>query len=463
MEPGFLVFWASYDGGSGLFSWKDGTVKTILPEGETVTSPNFRPKPGLEPQKMRLHRMSHLPGWVAGAHTRTLLNAGRRLFYLTIDTSYKNTGMFQSDNSTVYAWDGEKLFPVLGKADSLPLPGGGLLSISSARVAAVGTDDKVLIAYVAKTAGQSNGWVLFDGTSLTPVLSEGDPLQGLPGIKVQDTNPPHRFDWGWLNWLTAWRSPETTIGVLDVAGAPYKRALFRLGKGGAEKLLAEGDPDPTDSTKKIKEIIRIEVGAPDAVAVLIGRSTWSGDLAWLLYQAGGFRRMLDKTLIQRPDPSWDSVGFGQAVFLQADPPRFLFQAFIGKLETSLQTRGQMLYLVGKTQLRGDWYIFEGEKASRLNLDGTPLALRVLGGERPGVILSSGIAGAKDIVPEALSLPSSIMTHWFIDTTAKESTAAAPPVVTVAGDRQITFAHVLGWRRPSEAVVWQQDGFFLVTK
>jgi hypothetical protein len=463
LEPGCLAFWADYGSGSGLFSWKDGTVKTILPEGETVTSPNFRPKPGLVPQKMRLHRLWHPPGWIVGAHDRTLIHAGRKLLYLTIDTSYKNTGLFQSDNSTVYAWDGDKLFPVLGQEDSLPLPGGGALGIKSARVAAIGTDDQALLSYVTK--GDTSGWALFDGTRLLPFLASGDPLPGLPDVRIRDTNPPKRFDISWLQWTTAWRSTEATVAVVDVAGAPYKRALLRLAPGGAQKLLAEGDPDPTEPTKKIKDLVRLEGASPDTFAVLVARGALSGDQAWLLYHRGTFQRILDRSLVQRPDPSWDSLGFGRAAFLGTDPPRMVLEVFVTKLETQLISQNQLLKLVASTQSRGDHYLFEGGPVRRLDTQGMPMDLRVLGGERPGIVL--GTFPTTGTQPEglldSLSPPTSLMTFWFLDGTARNPGVAPPPEVAVVGDRRITFAHVIAWRAPDEAVVRQKDGFFLVTK
>ena len=99
LDTGVLVFWGhsgKKEKDWGLYSWKDGSLKTVLPEGENVTSPNFESKPGVKPQKMRLHRVGHgvAPFVHDRPHHTTQIHAGKRLLYISIDLGGLQLGLW---------------------------------------------------------------------------------------------------------------------------------------------------------------------------------------------------------------------------------------------------------------------------------------------------------------------------------------------------------------------------------
>ena len=114
------------------------------------------------------------------------------------------------------------------------------------------TADGRALIYFESDAPKSNGWLISDDKELVPLRLAGDELPGLAGVKLSKAAV--------VDYLAAAcgvqeRCPMTvptrvsageTIAVLEVAGAPYKRGLFRMTPSTTELLLSEGQALPSD-------------------------------------------------------------------------------------------------------------------------------------------------------------------------------------------------------------------------
>jgi hypothetical protein len=476
LDSGEVVFWGGWgkrDEDWGLFSLKDGKLRTISRAGEGVIPPSIQQIPGRKPDKISLHRFAHNPTWKGGLHIKTPIHAGKNHLYLSVEEIYQV--MSGAWNSGVYAWDGLHLKKLLG-ADGEFIGsemGGVKYEGINGIVLTVSTQGEALIYFMGGPKGlkaignMKYGLALYDGSQLKPLLVSGDPLPGMPGVKLSDVEYGHAYSTPWADkpLSAAWASPEATLAVLKVDGAPYKKALFRLTRDKAEKLVAVGDPDPADPKKSIKEIMLIEAAGPETVAVLVERSG-RGGLAWLLHHQGQLRLLFDISMAER-ETGWDGLALGKFAFIRTDPAQALLEATVIKSKLEWRNEYYKIVLVAHRSFRTDYYVYDGQRVARVSRDTSffDTRLRWTFGDFPGAIIEgvrlNWLTGATKDVTEAEFQKN--VTASFLDFSAKEMRPQPPPEFVTEDGRRIPIADVLAWKGRDGAVARLGDGLHLLTK
>lgn len=182
---GELVFWAKLAGREderswALFSLRDGALKTILEEGEAVTS-----RYSAEPErKFHVHSQGRL-------HTPLFLHEGGMLWFTS------HPGALMKD-AGVFAWDGERIQPLLVPGQTVAV-GGRPETIESAWVVAAQPSGGILVnVRTAKPSKRTIQAILRNG-ALQLADAEGHaPLPGPPASwgELLGAGKPYPFEAG---------------------------------------------------------------------------------------------------------------------------------------------------------------------------------------------------------------------------------------------------------------------------
>ncbi len=477
LDSGEVVFWGAWgkrDDEWGLFSLRDGKLRIISRVGEAVIPPSIQQIPDRKPDKISLHRFGHDPNWKGGLHIKTPIHAGKNHLYLSIEELYQ--GMSGPRNSGVYVWDGQRLKKLLGiDGELLGMEMGGLkYEMINGMVLSINTKGEALIYFMGgpkpkglNFAKSKVGFALYDGSQLRPLLTSGDALPGMAGVTFSDVEYSSAYYSPWFDkpLSAVWMSPEATLAVLKVSGAPYKKALFRLTQDKTEKLVAVGDPDPADPKKSIKEIFYIEASSPETVAILVERSD-RGGLAWLLYHEGRLRLLFDITMAER-ELGWDGLGLGNLAFIRTDPVQVLLEATVIKTKIEWQNEYYKIVTVAHRSFRTGFYVFDGQRVTRVDKDTNLFNTRFRWsfGDYPGALLEGVRLGwltnlNKDVTQAEFQKN---VTVNFLAFSVKEMNLAPPPEFAMEDNRRISVADAVAWKGTHQAIVRLSDGLHLLTK
>jgi len=262
LEGGTVVFWAitKRPSRSGLFSAKDGQIKTVALMGRKDSQPNAEGIP--EPFE-----------FIPGPLGNTDIKAGGGLLYITL-----RFGKFRQKTRSVCIWDGEKLRPLLWRGESPAWLGGGE-KIQSAGVAGISPDGSAVIVY--STEGGQYGIASYSkAAGLHPLISTASALPGMPGVTIlKETfeplfdDPYEKGEKGTKDWALRGRlAPPVLLGdwlflvVEPSTGHPF---LARIGGGKTERIVEAQTADPTDPGFMVEEIRSFKAVTPDVVAVEI--------------------------------------------------------------------------------------------------------------------------------------------------------------------------------------------------
>ena len=262
LEGGTVVFWAitKRPSRSGLFSAKDGQIKTVALMGRKDSQPNAEGIP--EPFE-----------FIPGPLGNTDIKAGGGLLYITL-----RFGKFRQKTRSVCIWDGEKLRPLLWRGESPAWLGGGE-KIQAAGVAGISPDGSAVIVY--STEGGQYGIASYSkAAGLHPLISTASALPGMPGVTIlKETfeplfdDPYEKGEKGTKDWALRGRlAPPALLGdwlflvVEPSTGHPF---LARIGGGKTERIVEAQTADPTDPGFMVEEIRSFKAVTPDVVAVEI--------------------------------------------------------------------------------------------------------------------------------------------------------------------------------------------------
>ena len=260
LEGGTVVFWAitKRPSRSGLFSAKDGQIKTVALMGRKDSQPNAEGIP--EPFE-----------FIPGVFGNTDIKAGGALLYITL-----SFGKFRQKTRSVCVWDGEKLRPLLWRGESPAWLGGGE-KIQSAGVAGINPDGSAVIVYLTES-GQYGIASHSKAAGLHPLISTANALPGMPGVTILKETFEPLFDDPYekgetKDWALRGRlAPPVLLGdwlflvVEPSTGHPF---LARIGGGKTERIVEAQAADPTDSGFMVEEIRSFRALTPDVVAVEI--------------------------------------------------------------------------------------------------------------------------------------------------------------------------------------------------
>jgi hypothetical protein len=382
-------------------------------------------------------------------------NSGELLF-ITLGFSHGLTG----SQTSVCAWDGEKMRPLVWRNESPAWLGAGD-QIHSAEVVNVNPDGSALILYSSKN-GQSGIVSYGKGAGLRPLIAAGDSLPGIPGQRVLKSTFEHlsihqnlfRVKGGsnkaeaekerrqQRHWQTA---PPVVLAdwlFLLVESSSGHSLLARIGHGTTESILEEGAPDPVEAGGVVEEIWSFKAISPDVVVVEV--SGGKGGPRLLLGDHGKFGRIHEFVAPNPKEPSYS----GSLNTIQAlSPEAKTFCAFIGD-----------------TYVKGEYgshpYCFDGVKMS--NVSGrAPISLgtymKPISG-LPGMLLVNTLLPVREQKAHcALQYAA-----WIASAKAAGRDLQPAAEVYSAGDTSYTLGDVVGIDS-ARKTIWLKlcDGFYKV--
>ena len=453
LDSGVLVFWGRFGPKQwGLYSWKDGQLTLVVPEGNKVQAPHAE---GVT-EKLDVHRRW---GW----GFRTIVQAGKSVVYIT-----PTFGSFRP-TASVYSWDGQYLRKALARGDTISL-GGIAHTLRSVWIMNVGSDGALLVLYETQKPRKTFGLALFDGITLTSVLAYGDDLPGMRGVKP--------FGGIWFTGLhlpammgmSPISVPGAMIAVTRLA-APPSSAVYRLAGNRFEKLFAPGDPRPIDPKQEIRNVSLF--GAWDPAEFLFcvnGRDVF-------LYRKGESKKIFDDSWMSKVfnvDANvWSVKPFAEMSFAKLGELDYVFLVTISRPATGREgSPFSDRYLELVEMMRSAFLRFDGRQVINLT-QAIPLGrtsdLHWMAGDFPGVLLHAKPPVQEISNPEFIERVRILEgwhpreTWWFLDANAAEKGLEPTPEFHTTDGRRVHLWQVRAWRRPGEAVVQLGDGFYLLAK
>jgi hypothetical protein len=444
-----FVFYARYgprNGDEGLFSWKNGTVSAIPmkgPDGRNIS---------VQPDRVY---------------------AGKGLVYLS---------SVMPDH--VYGWDGDKMNCIACSGQELEY-GGIRHTLKRAWILDASADGKVLLYWDAPKQN-ANGWAIHDGTTLKAIWKEGDELPGMPGVRIKNLSSGRGCVFGCVP-MPKLLEDGSVLGVMEVTGAPYKKAVFRLSAGKAEKVLAEKE---TPLLKGFRPDLNNLLAADQDSFVMDASSTFQSStpssitfyrvLKLLFYHKGvytlestaGIEEFMKaaeagRGFFSETEAAYDRVlmpapGQARAVvsILVRNGKQNWKQRFTGKV--TLRDFPGLYYWNGEKLSRVPWEEAAGltvsqaiELLAKTNVKPTAAAERIRGIDlRPMAKPAAGLA---------VHLPPEIPKgSWMIPVDSIDGKLVPPPKFDVEG-LEVNLADVLFWENANEAVVRVPEGYYLLRR
>ena len=452
-----LAFWARFGPGEkdwGLFSQREGKLSKVLVEDVEFVAPDSR--------KIKVRRTDEF---------RTRFHAGKRILYMSF---------FYTQH--VYGWDGERLVRVLCAGDQLEISG-VRYTVKRATVLDVGPDGRALIYYDANEPQHTNGWVLHDGASLTPLWKERDPLPGMPGVQIKNMSagPSCIFHCVGAPKLL---QDGTVLAAIEVTGAPEKAALFHIAPDRTEKISVEmtaGRGMTLPFEFRERRLGDLLVARSDSFVMEVSRGETSKDFGQgittyfleprLLFYSQGKGQVASKV----GEREYGALGARDLGF-EFDTGMYLSPDSSRALVTLMAAKSRKAKWVGTTNVSfPGLYFWDGEKLSAvpweqaLGMD-IPAVVRTLQTESRSLwreavgakgIRLRRISGPVSGVGVVLPTAGSTGPRWFVASNSVDGKLERPQF-RVPG-RTVTVADVVTWRSPEEALVELEDGYYLLTK
>jgi hypothetical protein len=296
-----LVFWARVGAERwGIYSWKSGApLRLVAPEGKESRSPNAE---GIvEPLAIRRR---------LGLRRPTRILPGGKLHYIVTTPGLVGT------RSDVYGWDGERLRKVLTEGDRIEVFGGSY-TLRAADVEFTAPDGRAVVRFETDKPRQLQGYGWHDGDRLVTLVVLGESLPGAPTLRAAPEGRALRqslFDAGRVVFAAG-----ALFVDVEVLGAPYKYALFRLTPDRAEKILAVGDVLPVAPALKVIGVSPPVLLGDDRVLVLAQVESSASVL--LSYRDGQFEKLVELGPQHPLEPSrslsvtgWQANASKQVVF-----------------------------------------------------------------------------------------------------------------------------------------------------
>ena len=255
LSTGELVFWGRSAGGWTLYSLRDDRLRAILAEGEKSVSRYGEPG-------VQLHLHYQGDGLL---HRATRIFAGK---VVVLSTEQKI-----SLGGSVYAWDGDRLRSVLVEGERTTLGGGGVVAGGFAWAAS--PDGQVLLTLRTKKPDPYSAWAVYDGSALRLLARSGEPLPGLPELRVGELCSGGS---GGACEIPLFEGGRVLAALALERGGVPTSAIVSLAPGGNEVLVSRGDPFPGDPAKTIDTLRILSAESPHRyVALLFAQDpSWQG-------------------------------------------------------------------------------------------------------------------------------------------------------------------------------------------
>lgn len=422
----------------GLYSVKDGKVVKVFNEAELLTVTGT--------DKAKVERSYDFLRVNA-------LVAGKNILYINASQS------IWSGKISIFSWDGDNLKLFLGNDSKLEIDG-ITYNVHSAYVRQAFRDGKALVVCTTNKPKTRVFELFHDGEKFIPVRlipEEDKPLPGMPGV-LFDGMPVMPY------FIPSVHYDGGLIARMKVKGAPYKDAVFRITPEKAEKIIAVGDADPFDSTKKIQSILWISGADKNSVAFVVS-SAKKLEPVLMIYRDGKFQKVFDNTYPSVKDKAqWLLYSIGGGSFMSSDSSSYFFSVTLHR-KSDLKDY--------KYELLPHFFFFDGENLHHLSENAPTTQLtRALWMSW----LGKGVLDTKGIIFQgvgstgyrlfdsgyAFYFEQNIGNSWLFESTGKIFTFKPAPEFNVPG-KKISLGNVIGWKSPTEAFVRLDDGIYQLSR
>lgn len=441
----FIAFWVR-TGPTGkdwaIWSWKDGKLTKVAREGVSVATPDRRT--------------------ISLRHLETHgTRAGRTLLYLS-----------QENPEHVYAWDGDRLINVLVAGDTLPV-GGVPHQIKRATLLDIDEAGHALL-YWDSNKPHAEGWAIHDGATFKVLWKEGDPLPGIPEVRIRNMSSGLGciFDCVPAARLLSDGSLLAVVSVIfeGQSKAEKTNRFVRISADRTETLLKyEGSPTPylgvvplayryaPTQTMGGGTILAAQTGAFIMDAMNISRVV-SGTEATADSTGGPGLLLCSRGKVDLLNGDYDDVAF-----TDRESPRLLISR---RAPDSLP---RLDFYDGRTVHRVAW-------ESAVGMD-EPEALRAM--ETPSSVLRELAAAqiysppyTSNIALRSMSDPAGVRVDlpaafrgkgvWFVPSSSEDGSLVQAPKLET-DQENVTAADVLRWTTPNEAWVGLEKGIYLMRR
>lgn len=246
VSPDFFVFLGhanvaspgAFNNGWGCFSWKAGSLKTVLLDVKT-----FKSLYGELPEKSNLDP------------ERSTLIARNGLLYFTVSQGWAGTtpADLRGWAGGLYTWDGGRIQKVLGVGDTATLRGESG-SVKAVNLLAVQPDETCLVFL---RVNKQAGLVLIRKGVITPILVEKEPIPGLGEVTLSEIR----------TLLGVPAQGDAVFALLEPRkGEPF---VAQIKVGSCARILTLRDPDPTESGNIPYHVTQGDAADADALALWV--------------------------------------------------------------------------------------------------------------------------------------------------------------------------------------------------
>lgn len=421
LRAGELVFWGRLAGREeggvwALLSWKAGRIRTLLEEGTEVTSryadPAFR---------FNVHRS-------VGRYAQLEPRNGKWLYFT------KTLPKLVQREMSVFAWDGERIRPILQLGQSLRARGREL-SVEWAVVRDIDSDGNAILEVATK---EFRVHMVHDGESLRELFPgqlvlEGGEVIPSDGVKAWKLLPKGEL-------LAQLQTGKKELGLYHVAGSK------------ARKILASGEPNPLYPGEAVLWATAsfVQTSARFVAQVCSGKDSRRRNLLW---DEGNIHEL--------PSPQFFGLLPGHFViqngrFLTPGSPLFLFQgnAFrsgqvAGTSFTAAPEAGTHICLFDGNTVRVLTRVAHLDTAFRTGIG------PVLQGDFRGVLVRHYLGpGPLPKIDTLKQFPQS-----FLDLGNLDAGLQPPPEVTLRDGRTLSLGNLIEWPGSDVMVARLPDGLY----
>jgi hypothetical protein len=379
-------------------------------------------------------------------------------------------------------WDGSQVRSLMGAGESLTIAGTAY-QLKRTEVLDVAADGRALV-YWDSDRPPANGWGWHDGTTLQAWLKEGDALPGEKDVTIKNLSTGNGC---YTHCVPMPRTgPDGTVAaVLEVAGASYKKALYRIGPVRTVKIL--------DDTERVSGSIRgtndklnlgdgkIDLGDVEVRAV----SNNAVFFRQVYREKPGFslvRGPWEVYFLAQPAQIWTSPTevreralLGEwyrfddkgAVFPDGDSDRLLFSVWTLKMGRGF--KASLVFFPGlyEWNANGAANAIQWEQAM-----GADAAMVKETLQRRGTQASTTRGGPSIELSPATAMPGAVRVrlpalgnaprNWLIVPAAGPAKLERKPALTVKG-ADVSAADVVAWLGTNEALVELNDGLHVLTR
>ncbi len=433
VENGMIGFWGRFaDEGKkwAYYIFHNGRIQRLFVGGESFLAPN-----GKE---------INIRYWIS---SEDRVKGGRETVYW----SNREWGLGKS----IYAWDGDRIFHLIGEEESITLPSGEEFLVDKASDLFIANNGDAFIHVSGKRFGKKvDGYFLHDGKTLKPMIFSEDTLPGMPGVTVKGIKGTPAF-YG-----------DTTLVIFKVAGATYKEALCRIIRDTVQPVLTDEDKHPLFPEYQVGSIIEYRPGDSDHFMVQLDQGNFSEGYRkpWMAYVRGRWKNIVNNVK-ELPDFVHDRGDYNQfklesMAYLRPNCDCILLSISLLRVEATNNIRRVLPGI----------FFFNGERITHIQTipSGKELAETVQ--EKSGLVKliavpfevqkMPGLGGA---IVEIPVYKIGFSSRLYIQPDDVEGKLGPVPDMHIPDNKELGITNILGWVDANHFIAWDSKGIYEIKR